>query len=384
MTRSSITFEVLQTNAALAELEPEWRELFHRSGTSNPFAHPGWLGSWLETFVPSPDRRRILAARRNGELIGVAPFYYRPVGHGRTLQLAGAPIQEDPLTEVSEVLVLPAARRQLLPALVRELAAEHADGCDWLALTLPASHGWFNDDWIPDAWRRRGAFSAHKSTRPFSVMPLGPSWDELPLHRNLKNAINRAENRHARLADRVAVRILTGTAVSEGAEQVQRLHRLRATARRGAIHPDYFVDPRISKLGTIGVQRLAETDNACVVLCEIDGEPVAGRIALRAGGSAFVSYSGLDPRFWQLGSLTLLLVTIAQRAIEQGDRMLNLSLNPDPAKQRWTKQIEIHNEFVVVAPSRRSRLLFSLFWQARSARVLRQQIQRSGAERSDG
>lgn len=378
--RSTIAFDVLQTEAELDALMPDWLELFARAGSSNPFAHPAWLRTWLQTFVPPPERRRILAARRGGELIGLAPFYYRPVGRSRSLQLAGAPTQEDPLTELSEVLVLPEARRQLLRALLGELVAEHADGCDWIGLTLPSAHGWFNDDWIPESWRRGGAFSVHKSIRPFSIMPLGPSWDELPLKRNLKNAIRRTENRHARLDGRVSTRLVTGADVSEAAQHVQRLHALRARAERGILHPDYFGDPRVSDLGVSGVARLAETGNAYVALCEIDGEPVAGRVALRAGGSTFVSYSGLDPRHWQLGSLTLLLATVAQQAIEQGDRSLNLSLNPDPAKQRWTQEIEIHNEFVVVAPSRRSRFLFSLFWQARFARVLRQRIRLAAAE----
>ena len=133
----------------------------------------------------------------------------------------------------------------------------------------------------------------------------------------------------------------------------------------------------MSSLGLEGLAQLAEKDNAVVALCEIDGEAIAGRVALRSGESVFASYSGLDPRYWQLGSLTLLLVMIAKDAIEQGHRSLNLSLNPDPAKQRWTQQIEIHNEFVVVAPARRSRLLFSLFWQARFARVLRQRQRRA-------
>ena len=156
MTRSSITFDVLQANAALEDIEPEWHELFLRTGSSNAFAHPGWLRTRLQAFVPSPDQRRILAARRDGELIAIAPFDDRMVGRGRTLQLAGAPTQEDPLTELSEVLVLPEARRQVLRALVGELVAEHADRCDWIGLTLPPDHGWFNEDWIPPVWRRRG------------------------------------------------------------------------------------------------------------------------------------------------------------------------------------------------------------------------------------
>jgi CelD/BcsL family acetyltransferase involved in cellulose biosynthesis len=382
MGRQTITFDLFRTEDELDTLTASWHELFERSGTQNAFAHPAWMRTWLRLFVPEPKNRCILAVRRGGSLVGLAPFYYRRVGHGRTLQLAGAPVDKDPLTELSEVLALPEARRQVLRALFSELVTEHADGCDWLGLTLPPEHGWFNEDWIPQAWRASGAFSMHKTVRSFSVLPLAERWEDLPLKRNLRNAIRRSENRHGKLDGRVVVRLSTGDDVAEAARRVQDLHRLRARADRGVLHNDYFGDPRVAELGASGVSALAESGNAYVALCELDGEPVAGRIALRAGGSTFVSYSGLDPQQWQLSSPTLLLAAIARRAIEQGDRSLNLSLNPDAAKQRWTQQIEIHNEFVVVAPSVRSRFLFSLFWQARFGRVLRDQ--RRAALRSVG
>jgi CelD/BcsL family acetyltransferase involved in cellulose biosynthesis len=366
-----IEFERLRTDDELSALEPAWRELFERSGTANPFVHPAWLMTWLRQFVPEPDRRRVLALRRSGELIAVAPFYLRRVGGGRTLQLAGAPAQEDPLTELSEVLALPGARRQVLRALVEELVGEHASGCDWFGLTLPPEHGWFDDDWIPWDWRRRGAFSMHKSARAFPIVALAESWEAMPLKPNIRNAVRRSENRHARLGSSVELRFEDGPRARAAAGEVQDLHRQRANGHRGPAHHDYFADPRVAELAAVGTSALAEAGHAYVTVCEIDGAPAAGRVVLRAGGQSFLSYSGLDPAHWQLGSPTLLLTEIIRRSIADGDRALNLSLNPDSAKQRWTQRIELHNEFVVVAPSRRSRALFSLFWQARFARALR-------------
>jgi CelD/BcsL family acetyltransferase involved in cellulose biosynthesis len=368
---ATISFDLLRTEAELDAVEPAWGELVDRSGSTNAFAHPAWLRVWLRTFVPEPDRRVILAVRRGGELVGLAPYYRRRVGRARTLQLAGAPTHEDPVTELSEVLVLPEARRPVLRALVSELVTEHAAGCDWIGLTLPPEHGWFDDDWIPEPWRRRGSFSAHKSVRPFSILPLADTWEEQPLKRNLKNAIRRSENRHARLGERVRLRLVEGEAVSDAARTIQSLHRMRAAGDRGRMHHDYFGDDRVVRLGVEGAAALARDGRAYAALCEIDGTPAAGRLVLRSGGTSFLSYSGLDPEHWELSSPTLLLTSIARRAIDVGDAVLNLSLNPDAAKQRWTQQIELHNEFVIVAPSQRSRLLFTLFWQARFARMLR-------------
>src|SRR5579871_1574480 len=210
MKRAPLRFEVLRTDEELEGFAPAWTELFLRSGTRNPFAHPAWLLVWLREFVPEAAGRRILPVYRGDELVAVAPYYERRIGGGRTLQLAGAPTQEDPLTETSEILSLPETRRQVLRALVEQLALEHGEGCDWIGLTLASEHGWFDDDWIPAVWRRRGAFSMLKSVRPYAVLPLAESWEAMPFKPNTRNAVRRSENRHARLGSRVEIRIAEG------------------------------------------------------------------------------------------------------------------------------------------------------------------------------
>ncbi len=211
----------------------------------------------------------------------------------------------------------------------------------------------------------------HKSVRPFSILPLAASYEDVPLKRNVKSHIRRAENRHAGLEETVEIRFAVGSDVAEAAASVQQLHRDRAAGRVGVVHTDYFGDDRVGRLALDGLTGLGELGDAYVALCEIGGRPVAGRVVLRAGGRSFLSYSGFDTALWRLSSPTLVLSAVIERAIADGDRALNLSLNPDSAKQRWTERVEVHNEFVLVGPARRSRALFSLFWQARSARALR-------------
>ena len=56
-------------------------------------------------------------------------------------------------------------------------------------------------------------------------------------------------------------------------------------------------------------------------------------------------------------------------AIGRGDTSANLSLNPDESKLRWSEQIELHNEFLLVSPRRRARLATSLYLLQRWART---------------
>jgi len=46
----------------------------------------------------------------------------------------------------------------------------------------------------------------------------------------------------------------------------------------------------------------------------------------------------------------------------------NLSQHPEEGKLRSSETLELHNDFIVVAPRQRSRLAFSLYWQVSSAR----------------
>jgi CelD/BcsL family acetyltransferase involved in cellulose biosynthesis len=163
---SSYEFERLAGDDELARLDPEWLELFERSGTRNPFAHPGWVRAWLRAFVPDPSDRVVVTARRDGELHAVAPFYRRRYRIGplqaECLQLAGAsPTQDDPLTEMSEILVPRGNARRSLRTVLNHVLAEHGSDFDWLGVSLPPHQCWFDDEWVPEAWQRRGAYAVH-------------------------------------------------------------------------------------------------------------------------------------------------------------------------------------------------------------------------------
>ena len=369
------TFDVLRTNDELRSIEHEWLELFERSLTRNPFSHPAWVTAWLQHFVPDERGRLVVVARSAGEVVGVAPFHSRPYRLGpvkaRCLQLAGgSPTADDPLTEMSEILVARDGWRATVRAIVGNLIGEHADGYDWIGLTMPPDQGWFDDEWVPEDWQRGGAFTLHKGIRPFVVLPLPASWEELSLKRNVKEAIRRSKNRLAALEGDSQIVFVEGGAVADAAAQVQTLHRMRAEMTGHLPHDDYFENDAFAAFARDACAGLAATGHAAVALSLLDSQPIAGRVVLHAHGSAFLSYSGTDPAHWELGAATGLIEASIRAAIARRDDSLNFSGNPDPAKLRWSERLEFHNEFIVVAPSRRARAALSLFWQARARRSL--------------
>ena len=367
------SFDVLRTDADLNALESEWRELFDRSGTRNPFVHPAWMIPWLGRFVPDAADRLVIAVRRNGELVALAPFYRNSYGLGsarcRVLQLAGGGQTNDRLMEMSEILVFPGDRRRILRALLHHLALD-AGGWDWLGLTLPAQHGWFENEWLPDTWQRRGANVVHKGVRAFVVLPLPASWSGLPLKRNLKEALRRSRNRLEAQSGAVETSFAEREEVPAAIESLIELHRRRADSTDHLRHDDYFRDGVTDSLVRDAAERWAAHGNAAVSLLRLDGVPIAGRLLLHANRGVFLSFSGFEPEHWRLGASAMLTAAAVRRSIENGDEFVNFSSSPDSAKLRWSEQLEFQHEFLVVAPSRRSRLLFAAWWQLRARRLL--------------
>jgi hypothetical protein len=201
-------------------------------------------------------------------------------------------------------------------------------------------------------------------------LPLPASWEELALKRNLKEAIRRSKNRLAALDGTSEIIFAEGPGVADATLQVQALHSRRAALQGHLPHDDYFEDAAFAAFARDASAGLATTGHATVALCLIDSTPIAGRVVLRAHGSAFLSFSGVDPAHWHLGAPTALIVASIRQAISRQDDALNFSVNPDPAKLRWSDRLEFHNEFLVVAPSRRSRAKLAVYWQVRAGRSL--------------
>ena len=51
--------------------------------------------------------------------------------------------------------------------------------------------------------------------------------------------------------------------------------------------------------------------------------------------------------------------------------MINLSLIPDLAKLHGSDQLELHTEFVIVAPTQQAQRMFAAYWHVRASRALR-------------
>jgi CelD/BcsL family acetyltransferase involved in cellulose biosynthesis len=373
--------------AAMRALLPEWLRLFYASGTPNPFAHPLWLMTWARHFI-SPDQLYLATVRTQaGALVGVAPLYQRtqrpaPGLAVRRLQMLGAG-RHELLTEVPQVLFAPGSARAGLRDLLRFLSARD-EAWDCVELTLAPDQGWFEHQWLPQVGPGAGCALFHQATRPCVVAPLPATVEEWQagLKRNVKESIRRGANRLARAGHSwEVVTPCDAEALKPALDDLVALHRARAALQDTASHPDYLSDPADRAFLYDVAHEMFHAGHLTPYRLLVDGQAVAARLLLHANGGTFFSVSGVDPAWQPYNVATTLHVECLRRAIARGDHLANLSVGPDVAKLRWSEQLQLYQDIVLVGPRRRSRLVLGLLWQGRSAARLWRQPRRRNAPR---
>ena len=359
--------EVLTHVDALAGIAGEWAALHAESGSRNPFLTPEWQVAWARHFT-SPGDLRVVAVRRGARLAAVAPFYrhvtrvgpfravsrLRLIGRGKT----------DLLTELPQVLADPAVQRKVLRAAIGELTASRPRP-DWIEIALGPEQGWIEPEWLAGGPTRPRWVSLHSGVAATVVMRLPETSDELArqLKRNVTESIRRSKNRLRRAAAdwRFEVVAEPGPRLDSALARLVALHGARADAEDRPTHSDYFASGDLGPFLREAGPAMAAAGRAKVASIVVDGAAIASVLVLRANGCAFLSASGMDPRWWEQGPMTLLIRECLGDAIESGDRYVNLSRGPNASKLRWSEELEVHHHFNLVAGTPRSRRVFALY-----------------------
>jgi CelD/BcsL family acetyltransferase involved in cellulose biosynthesis len=115
----AVSAAVLHDDAAIADLQAEWRMLADEASASGLFLQPAVWQSWHGT-IGAGTAPQVMAVREAGRLVGVWPVMTRAAWRGPTLGvrydydpvdrrwLRGAPLRWVPVRQISPVLSLPA------------------------------------------------------------------------------------------------------------------------------------------------------------------------------------------------------------------------------------------------------------------------------------
>jgi CelD/BcsL family acetyltransferase involved in cellulose biosynthesis len=301
--------EIVNDEAALSTLEPEWRELWERDPAATPFQSPAWLVPWVRIFA-GPDCL-VATMRRRGRLIAVLPLFVVEDVHGRRLISMGAGISDygdgvfDPEVGCEEASRLIAAFRDWQA--IELLQVPHKSPL----LDAQAPEGWSDD--------RRPA-------EPCPVVPL-PAVLSRRMRQNLgyyRRRIERNDIEHA--------------LVSSGDEALcvlECLFTLHGARWRSCGSPGVLGDDIVRQFHRRAVPALARAGLLRMHVLHRGGTPVAVGYMLTAKARAYDYITGFDPHWAALGPGTVLIGCAIQAAVEEGAREFDFLRGQEAYKYRW-------------------------------------------------
>lgn len=366
-----LSVELHTSEAAFAELQPEWDELAAASSPRTPFGAVLWNRLWWKHFsrdtLIARDHIRVLAVRDGaGRLVGVAPMMLtlRP-GSGplatRELQFLGA---DRNMTELRGPVCEPDRLRDVFGALRAHLASKPGDWhwTQWNGLRKADSQ--------PDDWRSEFApETCFDQVNHFIALP--ESWEDLraSLPRNIKESLRKCYNSLARDGHEFLFRAVEKPdEIRDAIDIFLGLHHRRAETTDTVRHNDVFGQKNARAFLHEYASLQAEAGNMRVFQLIIAGQVVATRIGILLGEEIYLYYSGYDVDWGQYSVMTTVVAEALKWSIAQGLSVANLSTGTDVSKTRWRpRQVEFAGG-TVISPAARGRFAYALVEKARARR----------------
>ena len=313
---------LLDTDAALHALAPEWQALWARTPTATPFASPAWLLPWWRQFGTGAPR--VATARQHGRLAAVLPLYQLDEPGTRKLLPIGAGT-----TDLLDVLGSPDLDpAPLLDAALARARHDGADACD--LIEIPPGSPLHRIS--PAGWHAHWSDGA--SCPVLALPPTIPGLDTtVPAATRRKLRMNR--NRASRAGGYTVTEAGPAT-LDTMLDDLVRLHQSRWTAQG---EPGVLAGPAIpAQLRDAGPALLAAGALRLATL-HVDGAPAAACYTLLAGCDRILFYlSGFDAAHASISPGTLLLAHLLEQAVVEGRTEANFLRGPEPYKYAWGAQ----------------------------------------------
>ena len=307
---------VIEDSADLSRLLPEWWALWSRTGRATPFSSPAWLLPWWDAFHPG--KLFTAAVRRDGLLVGLAPFYIEDGAQGRRLLPLGIGV-----TDFLDVLIDGAPVDEVAAAIV---AAYRQRALRW--------DSWSLEEMAPDALALRlplGDLLDHEEAQsacPVLHLPASAAeWRGTRAARRWRRSWNRVA-RHER------VDIVAGDAANAGQlfDTLVSLH----TRRWGAVgQPGVLSDPAVLAFHRGAVPRLLASNLLRLFALSVDGRTMGAFYGFMHRRQAYGYLSGYDPSLGFDSPGTALLGHAIRTAVAEGCDTFHFLRGREPYKYAW-------------------------------------------------
>jgi CelD/BcsL family acetyltransferase involved in cellulose biosynthesis len=337
--RTGLVVEVIDDEPGFTALRAGWNALVDEMDPPSPFNSWEWAHAWWTHLRPEPRGSsrcllRILTFREGGRLVGLAPFYTRPVGYRRLGATVFLPLGWEPgkgwsVTEQLEFLFPEHRRGRLIAAL-----------SDWFGETrfsVAALPGLRDTDAL-SPWIREHTVARGTKTE-YLYRGVGATWDEFTrsLNKSLRDNVKYYPNLLRRAGHTMAFTSAGSPhEVIEYLPMLFDLHRARARAPMRVLHQDYFAQPQRRAFFRSVCPALAALGRLRIGVLWLDATPVAAQMWLENLDTLFLYYSGYEPA-WSRFSVGLIATVESLRSsmIERGVRRIEFLAGGGQFKERW-------------------------------------------------
>jgi CelD/BcsL family acetyltransferase involved in cellulose biosynthesis/glycosyltransferase involved in cell wall biosynthesis len=313
----AVTVDELTDLSAVRAIREEWDGLWQVCPDATIFQSPDWLLPWCEhLLVGAP---LVLAVRRAGRLIGVAPFVRAGGVGGDRLSLMGAGV-----SDYTDLLTDPGERVTVAQTLEAWLGAHREfERCDWS--DLPPDSLLLSLD---DAGRGESNRVPRDACPALALRGRSTLSEALP--RSKWAAVAYARRRAARDG---AFEIESATAATRDdlMRRLADLHCARWNQRGGGV----LADPRVQAFHADASRNLLARGALMLAALRVAGQVVAVVYGFHDRQATRYYLSGFDPAYARLGPGNLIVAHAIEQALRRGAELFDFLRGAEAYKYEW-------------------------------------------------
>ncbi|WDT76750.1 MAG: GNAT family N-acetyltransferase [Candidatus Manganitrophus sp.] len=347
----SIAVERVCTDEGLFESKADWERLFAQSSAQNPFLSWEWMAAWWRHL--GAGKLHLLFVRRQGALIGIAPFYQREIRLGgisfRALSFLGdEAVGSDHLDFLSRKGCEDEVAEVVVQAWLRDRR-----GWDFIALRHMAEESPHADRFL--RLTERGWRVQRREGEVCPYLPLAPTWEAFlnrlsaSMRYTVRRKIRNLEKGHR-------VEFIAIDDLHEGRPAMERLlalHQKRWGDRGGS---DAFVSEIKLPFHRETAEAFFQQGTARLFFLKADGETVAALYGFILGQRFFYYQAGFDPA-WKGKSVGMVLMAkCIEAAISQGWSEFDFLRGPEEYKSHWTSDRRQTQHWILSPPGMKNDL----------------------------
>ncbi|MFT3781106.1 MAG: GNAT family N-acetyltransferase [Nibricoccus sp.] len=312
---TSLDVGMVRSADGLEALRPAWQSLWEAHPTATPFQTPGWLIPWWKHFNDGYDLR-VLTLRRDGQLVGVAPFVSESLA--RKLRFLGCGV-----SDYLDVLVDPTADDEATSAIAFYLAkGDH--GCDSIEL-----------DGIREKTspllRYHNYSGAIVSIRAGLVCPSVSTREEAVPHSWKKKLAY--DRRKLEQLGRVSIRATSSATLVQDIHTLFRLHEVRRQQVGG--RQSAFTDSRVRAFHLDAAENALRDGTLCLYSLVLGDVAIASYYGFIRGSRAYYYLGGFDPAWAKYGPGNLIVDYARSEALQHGASTFDFLRGQEAYKYRW-------------------------------------------------